>query len=577
MEKSKNKYFTILKVLALVALCCTVVLWIALWVASATPGSVSGSNTDKVTGILDDKFDLEDKVGSKNEIQKIALTRKYTTKKFCGDTETLSVSILPTEFASVQLEYSSSDNDVASVDNNGVVTYNKVGEAKIIASYTQKINGKTICVKGVCKVSCQGEKPKENMNLSFSSGSVNPSAYIKQVGVGRRVQIVFNYGNTRATNLTYVSSDPQVAAVHGSYLYSLAPGEVVVTANYGRNRINCAEIRILPDSDAYIPVTFAFYDNIDSLNMEHGYCYSIGSSIIRSITAQRGDSGEEITVTKSENPAIYDKLISLFRLESSNSGILSRKGNYLVTSGYGSVTLTITSPLNPNIRVKKQFDVKSSVPKKIEIIGNRAITPHSEYVYTAEFSPVDYKEQNRITWSVIKGKAKISETGKLTASMYGKIVIRCQSADYPEVYTDLEIKSRLFVTAYGFVRKFMGHGLLSALLGFGIFGSALMLLKRKWIAFPLTALSSCVYAVGSEFIQYFTPQRYCSLSDIVIDTIGAIGGMLVAAIIVAFICVVWKAVSSSSFSKLKTQFYRINLKTVFPHKNKNRETNLNNN
>lgn len=364
MEKSKNKYFTILKVLALVALCCTVVLWIALWVASATPGSVSGSNTDKVTGILDDKFDLEDKVGSKNEIQKIALTRKYTTKKFCGDTETLSVSILPTEFASVQLEYSSSDNDVASVDNNGVVTYNKVGEAKIIASYTQEINGKTICVKGACKVSCQGEKPKENMNLSFSSGSVNPSAYIKQVGVGRRVQIVFNYGNTRATNLTYVSSDPQVAAVHGSYLYSLAPGEVVVTANYGRNRINCAEIRILPDSDAYIPVTFAFYDNIDSLNMEHGYCYSIGSSIIRSITAQRGDSGEEITVTKSENPAIYDKLISLFRLESSNSGILSRKGNYLVTSGYGSVTLTITSPLNPNIRVKKQFDVKSSVPKK---------------------------------------------------------------------------------------------------------------------------------------------------------------------------------------------------------------------
>lgn len=493
MEKSKNKYFTMLKVLALVALCCTVVLWIALWVASATPGSVSGSNTDKVTGILDDKFDLEDKVGSKNEIQKIALARKDTTKKFCGDTETLSVSILPTEFASVQLEYSSSDNDVASVDNNGVVTYNKVGEAKIIASYTQKINGKTICVKGVCKVSCQGEKPKENMNLSFSSGSVNPSAYIKQVGVGRRVQIVFNYGNTRATNLTYVSSDPQVAAVHGSYLYSLAPGEVVVTANYGRNRINCAEIRILPDSDAYIPVTFAFYDNIDSLNMEHGYCYSIGSSIIRSITAQKGDSGEEITVTKSENPAIYDK------------------------------------------------------------------------------------EQNRITWSVIKGKAKISETGKLTASMYGKIVIRCQSADYPEVYTDLEIKSRLFVTAYGFVRKFMGHGLLSALLGFGIFGSALMLLKRKWIAFPLTALSSCVYAVGSEFIQYFTPQRYCSLSDIVIDTIGAIGGMLVAAIIVAFICVVWKAVSSSSFSKLKTQFYRINLKTVFPHKNKNSETNLNNN
>ena len=72
-----------LKVLALVALCCTVVLWIALWVASATPGSVSGSNTDKITGILEDKFDLEDKVGSKNEIQKSKNSNENPSYRKC--------------------------------------------------------------------------------------------------------------------------------------------------------------------------------------------------------------------------------------------------------------------------------------------------------------------------------------------------------------------------------------------------------------------------------------------------------------------------------------------------------------
>lgn len=42
----KDRKFLIgLKIFASIALCCTIVLWGALWIASATPGNESGQST----------------------------------------------------------------------------------------------------------------------------------------------------------------------------------------------------------------------------------------------------------------------------------------------------------------------------------------------------------------------------------------------------------------------------------------------------------------------------------------------------------------------------------------------------
>lgn len=45
----KDRKFLIgLKIFASIALCCTIVLWGALWIASATPGNESAKHADRV-------------------------------------------------------------------------------------------------------------------------------------------------------------------------------------------------------------------------------------------------------------------------------------------------------------------------------------------------------------------------------------------------------------------------------------------------------------------------------------------------------------------------------------------------
>lgn len=101
------------------------------------------------------------------------------------------------------------------------------------------------------------------------------------------------------------------------------------------------------------------------------------------------------------------------------------------------------------------------------------------------------------------------------------------------------------------VRKFMGHGGLSALLGFGIFGTLFLLCKRKWGCALFSAPLAFVYAGISEGIQYFTPGRFCTITDVLIDFIGALIGMGVAIVLVALVLGIWRLASKRALIHLR--------------------------
>lgn len=77
-----------------------------------------------------------------------------------------------------------------------------------------------------------------------------------------------------------------------------------------------------------------------------------------------------------------------------------------------------------------------------------------------------------------------------------------------------------------FVRK-AAHFSEYALVGFLEFGLAICYIKRTGARIPLTV--SVVFLSGflDELHQYFVPGRWCSLTDVLIDTAGGCMGMLV--------------------------------------------------
>ena len=82
------------------------------------------------------------------------------------------------------------------------------------------------------------------------------------------------------------------------------------------------------------------------------------------------------------------------------------------------------------------------------------------------------------------------------------------------------------------VRKF-AHFFEYAVLGF-LIGCALFLSRRCFS--PITAvICSALYSISDEIHQYFVPGRACRIFDVGVDTLGALTGTLILALIILII------------------------------------------
>ena len=82
------------------------------------------------------------------------------------------------------------------------------------------------------------------------------------------------------------------------------------------------------------------------------------------------------------------------------------------------------------------------------------------------------------------------------------------------------------------VRKF-AHFFEYAVLGF-LIGCALFLSRRRFS--PITAvICSALYSISDEIHQYFVPGRACRIFDVGVDTLGALTGTLILALIILII------------------------------------------
>lgn len=82
------------------------------------------------------------------------------------------------------------------------------------------------------------------------------------------------------------------------------------------------------------------------------------------------------------------------------------------------------------------------------------------------------------------------------------------------------------------VRKF-AHFFEYAVLGF-LIGCALFLSRKRFS--PITAvICSALYSISDEIHQYFVPGRACRIFDVGVDTLGALTGTLILALIILII------------------------------------------
>ncbi|MBR5536050.1 MAG: Ig-like domain-containing protein [Clostridia bacterium] len=209
-----------------------------------------------------------------SSIQAIAVTSFYsdandiTVNYETGDSVKLKAICAPDVIE--KLAWSSSDELIASVDSNGVVTVWGNGIVEITA---MAMNG----VKGSCKVRVKnvpaGVKPRvipkvdnveipviendEGVQNKFKSPVpvTSPSAKTSVIvsdknvylEVGESFTLTYAVGNTKADDVTWMSSDKAVAIVTGGRIVAVGCGRAVISAVTGDGAVASCDVAVGKD------------------------------------------------------------------------------------------------------------------------------------------------------------------------------------------------------------------------------------------------------------------------------------------------------------------------------------------
>ena len=522
------KYIKGLKIFSIFALTCTVALWLVLWGMSLMPSASSGTMTELGTGVVDNVLGVQDKINKTLATQSIEIECDLDKKGyFYDDHPILTIKPYPEEARNKEVEYTVttlSGNCDAEIDENGKVTFTETGNVEIKASLKDNPD-----IFDKIEFLCYGENPfdishPERLSITTKNGNIDD---FSSLTVGEKIRVVINNDKTSMGCVKITVEDESVVGYASGKFYPRKIGKTTVTAmvsNGNQNTTLTIPINVSNDGSIYTP-EFVVKDNFTIHENEIIDYFSLIE------LPENADTNLYVCKVKSSNDKIL-KVISSKQLRS---------------VGNGEVTLTYIPLFAPDKSFDVTVNVEKVTPQGIYIIGKDSVLPGSTYHYKAKTLPVNYNKD--VEWKVVEGNATIDDDGNLTAKSYGTLVISCQSTIDGSVISEKTIKVTLYTSAYMFVRKLMGHAGLSALLGFGIVGTLLLLCKNKFRAVYAIPLSF-IYAGVSELLQMFAPGRMCLFSDVLVDFIGTLVGIAVALILTAIVLLLWRLISKKSFDKL---------------------------
>ena len=215
--------------------------------ASSNKSVATVSGSGKVTAVAEGISTITASAGGKSASCTVTVTKSYvavtsvtlnmtelTLEK--GRTETLTATISPTDATERTVSWSSSANEVASVDNNGKVTAVSGGNAVIMAKVGDK--------QATCQVT---------VNVPVQSISLNSQALQVLVGEQKQLEATILPQDASDKNVSWSSSNDNVATVENGLVSALATGDVVITATAGTVSANC-EIQVVDDKDLILVV-----------------------------------------------------------------------------------------------------------------------------------------------------------------------------------------------------------------------------------------------------------------------------------------------------------------------------------
>ena len=318
-----------------------------------------------------------------------------------SDTEWLSATVLPEDATNKDVTWTSSNPNIATVDENGWVTAVSIGTATI----SVKTNEGDFEAK--CEVNIKNSIPVESVKLNSNQ---------LELVEGETEQLIATVLPEDATNknVTWSSINPNVATVdENGVVTAISNGRSIITVTTKNNKTDTCEITV---SSNYFPVTDIILDDV-VLDLSEG-------------------ETEQLIATVLPEKATYTKLI----WSSDDPSVATVDENGLVTAvGEGDTIITVKTK-DGNKTAACEVVVRSIPVEGVKLNRNGLTLAISDTEWLSATVLPENASNKNVTWSSDDPSvATVNENGLVTAISNGRSTITATTEDGGKTYQVLVV------------------------------------------------------------------------------------------------------------------------------------------
>ena len=363
------------------------------------------------------------------KVSRITLSASTGLTLTKGQTQKLTATVAPANATKKEVKWSTSNKNVATVSENGLVTAVGGGDATITCTAKDGSN-----VKATCKVTVT--VPVSGIQLSQTSAALT---------VGDTLTLTKTIYPSDATNqaVTWTSSSDAVASVDSNgKITAKTAGSAMITCKSVSDNSVVGICNVTVKAKVQTPSEIKV--NKITLNK----------------TTASVTKGKTLQLTATVTPGNATKKEVKWSTSNKNVAMVSTSG--LVTAkSAGTATITCTAQDGSGVKATCKITVKNPVVKVTKVTLNKTtatLAPKETLTLKATVTPTNATNK-AVTWKSSNTKiATVSSSGKVTAKAAGTVTITCRAKDGSgkkatckiTVYTNTEAYvARIYTKALG--------------------------------------------------------------------------------------------------------------------------------
>ena len=334
------------------------------------------------------------------KVSRITLSASTGLALAKGQTQKLTATVAPANATNKTVTWSTSDKNVATVSENGLVTAKSAGTAIITCTAQDGSN-----VKATCKVTVT--VPVSGIQLSQTSAALT---------VGDTLTLTKTIYPSDATNqaVTWTSSSDAVASVDSNgKITAKTAGSAVITCKSVSDNSVVGICNVTVKAKVQTPTEIKV------------------STILLNKTTASVTKGKTLQLTATVAPG--NATNKEVKWSTSNKNVATVSPSGLVTAkSAGTATITCTAKDGSGVKATCKITVKNPVVKVTKVTLNKTtatLAPKETLTLKATVTPTNATNK-AVTWKSSNTKiATVSSSGKVTAKAAGTVTITCTAKD----------------------------------------------------------------------------------------------------------------------------------------------------